>query len=141
MTKNELASKTAKLRGKIELASSTMSDKDASTAPELFGGMKYDGTLIKAGTRIRWGDVVKKAAVDLWDNEASNPNNAPTLWADLEYRDGIRIIPEVITVTKAFSANELGWWGDVLCRSRVNNNIYTPAQFAPNWDLVNGGEG
>lgn len=125
------------LRKKIELASSTMSDKDASTAPELFGGMKYDGQLIKVGTRIQWKGKVKKASVDLWDTEQNNPDNAPTLWADLEYKDGIRIIPEVITVDKQFSQGEQGWWHDVLYVSKVNGNVYTPEQYPPNWELVN----
>lgn len=137
MTKAELEKKTNGLRAKIELASSTMSDKDASTAPELFRGMNYDGALIEAGTRIRWGSVIKKAAVAIWDREENNPDNAPTLWAELEYREGIRIIPEIITVTKAFSKGELGWWGDVIYKSLVDNNVYTPAQYAANWELAN----
>lgn len=124
------------LRKKIELASSTMTDKDASTAPELFGGMKYDGQLISVGTRIQWKGKVKKASVDLWDTEQNNPDNAPTLWADLEYKDGIRIIPEVITVDKQFKQGEQGWWRDVLYVSKVNGNVYTPEQYAPNWELV-----
>ena len=136
MLKSELLEKTAKLRGKIELASSTMSDKDASTAPELFGGMKYDGQLIKVGTRIQWKGIVMKASVDLWDIEPNNPDNAPTLWADLPYKDGIRIIPEVITAEKQFSQGEQGWWRDVLYVSKVNGNVYTPEQYAPNWEEV-----
>lgn len=128
--------KAIEFRSKVELASSSMTDKDASTAPELFSGMKYDGSLIKAGTRVRWRNALMKANVDLWDTEQNNPDNAPTLWEELEYREGIRIIPEGITVTKAFSAGELGWWRDVIYRSKVDMNVYTPEQYAPNWELV-----
>lgn len=117
-------------------ASASFDDATASKAPEFFGKLKEDGSLISVGTRINWNGVVKRAAVDLWDTAENNPDNAPTLWEDLEYRDGIRIIPEVITVGKAFSADELGWWGDILYKSKVDNNVYTPEEFADNWELV-----
>ena len=113
-------------------------DNEASTVPSLYEGMKYDGSLIKAGTRINWHDTVVKAAVDLWDNEENNPDNAPTLWAALPYKDGIRIIPETITVTEKFAKDELGWWGEELYKSLVNDNVYTPEQYAQNWELQEG---
>lgn len=115
---------------------STLDDAKASTAPQMFGGMKYDGAKIDVGTRINWNGIVKKAAVDLWDTKENNPDNAPNLWADLPYRDGIRIIPEVIYATEAFKEGELGWWGDKLYRSKVNGNVYTPAVYPDNWELV-----
>lgn len=114
----------------------TLDDAQASTIPNMFDGMKYDGSLIKAGTRIKWGNGLKRASVDLWDTEQNNPDNAPTLWADLDYKDGFRIIPETITVTTAFSEGECGWWGDTLYRSVVNGNVYTPAVYPDNWELV-----
>lgn len=123
-------------RSAIEEAAPALSDSTASTAPQMFGGMKYDGNLIKAGTRINWNGVVKKAAVDLWDIEDNSPDRDPNLWVDLNYRDGIRIIPLVITVTEAFSHGELGWWYDELCRSLADNNVYTPEQYAANWEVV-----
>lgn len=125
-----------KLRKAMLTAAPALDDATASTAPEMFPRMQYNGTLISAGTRINWNGAVKKAAVDLWDTEANNPDNAPTLWADLEYRDGIRIIPEIITVTKAFSAGELGWWGDVLYRSKVDGNVYNPDVYPGNWEVA-----
>lgn len=109
-------------------------DNEASTVPSLYEGMKYDGSLIKAGTRINWHDTVVKAAVDLWDREENNPDNAPTLWAALQYKDGIRIIPETITVTEAFSEGELGWWEDEIYKSLVSGNVYTPAEYADYWE-------
>ena len=114
-------------------------DNEASTVPSLYEGMKYDGKLIKAGTRINWHDTVVKAAVDLWDTEDNNPDNAPTLWAKLPYKDGIRIIPEVISVTEAFSKGEKGWWGDEIYTSKVDNNVYTPEQYPDNWTKEEGG--
>ena len=124
------------LRSAIVEASSSLSDKTASAAPQMFDGMKFDGNLIKAGTRINWNGVVKKAAVDLWDTAENTPDLAPTIWVDLEYKEGIRIIPDVILVTAPFSKDELGWRGDSLYRSLVDNNVYTPEQYAPNWEFI-----
>ena len=114
----------------------TLDDAAASTAPEMFPRLKGDGSLVKAGTRINWNGTVKKAAVDLWDREENNPDNAPNLWEDIAYRDGYRIIPEVITATLAFSKGEYGWWGDALYRSKVDGNVYTPAVYPDNWEVV-----
>lgn len=128
--------KAEKLRELIEKCSISLSDKEASEGAELFPQMKYDGALISAGTRINWGGVVKKAAVDLWNTEENNPDNAPTLWADIDYKNGYRIIPATITVTTAFGEGEIGWWGEELYKSKVNANVYTPEQFAGNWEKV-----
>lgn len=114
----------------------TLDDAKASTVPQMFDGMQYDGSLIKAGTRINWHGTLKRASVDIWDTEANNPDNAPTLWEDIAYRDGFRIIPEVITATLAFSEGECGWWGDTLYRSKVNGNAYNPSIVPVNWELV-----
>lgn len=125
-----------KMRPIIEQATASLDDKTASEAAELFPKLKGDGSLIKAGTRINWGGTIKKAAVDLWDTAENNPDNAPALWEDLMYRDGYRIIPEVITVTTVFAKGECGWWGDVLYRSLMDANVYTPAQYADWWGAV-----
>ena len=116
-------------------------DNEASTVPSLYEGMKYDGKLIAAGTRINWHDTVAKAAVDLWDNEENNPDNAPELWEELKYKDGIRIIPTEITVTSAFSEGELGYWEEdsSIYKSKVNGNVFTPVQYPDNWELQESG--
>lgn len=113
-----------------------LDDATASTVIPLYGGMKYDGTLIKAGTRINWNGTLKRAAVDLWDTVANNPGNAPNLWEDVLYRDGYRIIPDVITVGLAFADGEKGWWGDVLYISKQNANVHTPEQYPDGWEIV-----
>lgn len=131
-----LIEKARELRGLIETAVQSLDDKSASKAPTLYPRLKQDGSLVKAGTRINWNGSVMKAAVDLWDTEQNNPDHAPALWAKIDYKDGYRVIPETITVTTAFSEGEYGWWGDVLYKSKVNSNVYTPAQYAPNWEVV-----
>ena len=111
-------------------------DATASRAVEFHPEMKYNGSLIPAKTRINWKGTLKRSAVDIWDREENNPDNAPTLWEDIAYRDGFRIIPEVITATLAFSEGECGWWGDKLYRSKVNGNAHTPEVYPDNWELV-----
>ena len=107
-------------------------DTQASLAVSVYPTLKQDGSLIKSGTRINYNGTIIRAAVDLYDTETNSPENAPVLWETLNYKDGYRIIPEVITVGTAFSKGELGWWNDELYKSLVDSNVYTPAQYAPN---------
>lgn len=127
------------IRSVLVQGGASLSNAIISTAPMACRRMKYDGTLIQNGTRINWNGTVKRAAVDLWDTEQNNPDNAPTLWEDLMYRDGIRIIPNPITVGLAFSKDELGWWGNDLYKSLVDNNVYTPEEYPDNWEIVKKG--
>ena len=120
----------------VEAGYATLSDKDVSTAPDVLPRMQYNGELIKNGTRINWNGTIKRAAVDLWDNEQSTPDAAPSLWEDVLYKDGIRIIPETITVGLAFSKGEQGWWKDEIYESLADNNVYTPEQYPQNWKLL-----
>ena len=74
--------------------------------------------------------------MDLWDTAENNPANAPTLWEDINYKEGYRIIPEVIDVTTAFAMNECGWWDNVLYKSLLNANVWTPEQNPSGWEVV-----
>lgn len=124
------------LRRLIVQASATLTDADASTAAELFPRLKGDGSLVENGTRINWNGTIKRAAVDLWDTAENTPDAAPTLWEDIGYRNGIRIIPETITAGLAFAKDEYGWWGDVLYKSKLDANVWTPSQNAAGWEKV-----
>lgn len=131
----EILEKAMLLRKNILLSSQSLEDKEASITPELFARLNENGELIKAGTRINWNGTLKRASVDLWDTKENNPDNAPTLWEDIDYNDGIRIIPEVITVGTAFSKDELGWWKDVLYKSLLDNNVWTPEANPSGWEI------
>lgn len=124
------------IRGFIETAADGLDDAAASQMALLFPGLKEDGSLVSAGTRINWQGVIKRAAVDLWDTEANNPDNAPALWEDLAYIDGIRIIPDVITAGTAFSKGEQGWWNGALYESQADNNVWTPDAYPAYWTEV-----
>ena len=125
-----------KLRAIVEKASASLDDQTASEGVSLFPKLKQDGSLIPAGTRIRWNGMLKRAAVDLWDTAENNPDNAPTLWDDIAYKQGYRIAPDVFTATNAAAMSECMWFGDKLYRSKMAGNTFTP-ETAPNvWELV-----
>ena len=126
-------SEAQKLIADIVKLREAATDAQASLTVSVYPTLKQNGSLIKSGTRINHNGMIIRAAVDLYDTETNSPENAPTLWEALNYKDGYRIIPEVITVGTAFSKGELGWWNDELYESLVDSNVYTPAQYAPNW--------
>lgn len=132
----DILTKARKQRQNILISTASLDDKEASETPELFGRLNANGELVKTGTRINWNGTLKRASVDLWDTKENNPDNAPALWEDIEYKDGIRIIPEVITVGTAFSKDELGWWKDIVYKSLIDNNVWTPETNPSGWELI-----
>ena len=125
-----------RLRAIVVQAAASLDDQTASAGAALFPRLKQDGALVKAGTRVNWNGTLKRASVDLWGTEANNPDNAPTLWEDIDYRDGYRLIPATITAGTAFALDECGWWGDTLYRSTIAANVYTPEQYSAGWEAV-----
>ena len=125
-------------RKQIEAAAINLDDKGASMAADFYTDMAYTGELVKAGARINHNGLLYKAAVDLWDTETNNPENAPTLWEKIQYHEGIRIIPEVITVTTAFAKDEIGYSeaDGKTYKSLINANVYTPAAYPQGWEEV-----
>ena len=126
-----------RLRAIVEQAAASLDDQTASEGATLFPRLKGDGSLVSAGTRICWNGVIKRAAVDLWDVEANDPEEAPHLWEDIAYRQGYRIIPATITAGAAFDQGEWGWWGDVLYKSLIASNVWTPDAYPAGWEAVN----
>lgn len=121
-------------RVKMEAIAQESTDATASTMPTAFPKLKGDGALVKVGTRINWNGTLKRAAADLWDTAENTPDTAPDLWESIAYRDGYRIIPETITAGLAFATGEYGWWGDVLYKSIIDANVYTPEQYPAGWE-------
>ena len=123
-------------RRQIEKAAIHLDDKAASESPDFYEHMKYDGKAISAGTRINFEGVLYKAAVTLWDTEENNPHFAPSLWEKINYHNGVRVIPEVITVTTAFAKDELGYWeaDGKTYKSLLDANVYTPAEYPKGWE-------
>ncbi len=126
----------------IHSALAYLPDQDASRFIEHTPTLKGDGALVKVGTRINWDGALKRAAVDLWDREDQNPDNAPTLWEDINYHKGYRVIPEVITAGLAFAKNEIGYWppDGNLYRAINNATVWTPTAYPAGWEKVTIGE-
>ena len=111
-------------------------DSLASMVVDLYPTLKENGSLIPAGTRIHYNNILYRAAVDLWDTAENNPDNAPALWEEINYREGYRIIPETISVGTAFAKDERGWWNDQLYVSLIDNNVWTPTAYPAGWQLA-----
>ena len=126
-----------RLRAIVELAVISLDDKTASEGVSLFPRLTESGGLISAGTRINWKGSIKRATSDLWDTAENNPDNASNLWENIEYKQGYRIIPEIITAGAAFIEDECGWWENTLYRSKINANVYTPTAYPNGWEIVN----
>ncbi len=133
MTKDE----AYKLRAIIEKAAISLDDKTASEGAVLFPRLKQDGSLVEGGTRINWGGIIKRARTALWDTPENDPDHAPTLWEDIAYKDGYRIIPQTITAENPFAQDECGWWEETLYRSIYDGaNVWTPVQYPDGWEVV-----
>lgn len=132
MTRNEAKAFIADIVKMREGASDAL----ASLAINVYPSLKEDGSLVSAGTRIKWNGSIKRAASDLWDTTENNPDNAPALWEDINYKQGYRIIPETLTTGTAFALDECGWWEDKLYKSIIDNNVWTPAAYPTGWEVI-----
>ena len=124
------------VRKAMDTAGVFLTDSQASEAVEIYPKLKRNGELVTAGTRINWKGQLKRAAVDLWDVPENDPENAPSLWEDINYIDGYRVIPEVITNGLAFGLGERGWWNGVLYESLMAANVYTPDEYPSGWRAI-----
>lgn len=139
MTRDE----ALKLRATIEklIGNATVDQLDNKTAYEakiLFSSTSvWDGRLIKVGQRIRWGDKLMAAKNDLWATDANNPDNAPTLWEEILYRDGYRVLTGAISASNPVQPGECCWENDVLyeCIYHVSCT-YRPSEYAQAWKKV-----
>lgn len=111
-------------------------DADASRCVSVYPALKGDGSLVKTGTRINYNGTLKRVVVDLYDTAENSPDNAPTLYEDVQYKQGIRIIPETITAGTAFALDEKGWWMGGLYQSLIDSNVWTPTTNPSGWKLI-----
>lgn len=132
MTRNEL---TAFINSVVTIRTS-VNDKQASMAVSIYPTLHGNGELIKTGTRIAWNNQLKRAAVDLWDTSENTPEKAPELWENIDYIDGVRKIPEIITVGISFSKGEHGWWEGSIYESVIDDNVYNPRDYPTGWKQI-----
>lgn len=124
------------VRDTMNKAGTLLDDREASSCVSLYPQMQFDGKLIPYGTRINWNGQIKKAAQDLWDTYENSPDAAPNLWSSIEYKEGERIIPLVISADNAFAKGEKGWWADILYESLLDANVWTPDEYPAGWKEV-----
>lgn len=125
------------VRETMNKAGTLLDDREASSVVSIYPVMQFDGKLLPYGTRINWNGQIKKAAQDLWDTYENCPDAAPNLWSSIDYKDGERIIPLVITVDLGFSKGERGWWGNILKESIYEGlNVWTPDEYPEGWKDV-----
>lgn len=63
------------------------------------------------------------------------PDTAVSLYTEIKYRKGHRVIEEYITAEEKFRKGETGIDADdVVWISKVDNNVYTPVQYPSNWE-------
>lgn len=133
MTKEE----AYKLRSLIEKASAYLPDKEASEGASLFPRLKQDGSLVKAGTRINWRGTIKRAANALWDTVENNPDNAPALWNDIAYREGLRVLTGPIPATNPVQVDEICWYKDQKWKNVSGvPSVYLPDEYPAGWEMV-----
>lgn len=130
-------SEALKLRALIEQAVVSLDDKSASEGASLFPRLKQDGRLVRVGTRINWRGTIKRAANDLWDTVDNDPDHAPDLWDDIEYRDGYRVLTGPISATNPVQPDECCWEQDVLYRNILGvASTYLPSEYPAGWEVV-----
>lgn len=63
------------------------------------------------------------------------PDITAALFIRIMYKDGIRIIPDVITATQAFALDELGWQDGHTYRSKMHGNVF-PVTQTDAWEMI-----
>ena len=143
LTRNE----ALKIRAILEEAMQTtaLSDQKASQAPTLFPSFK---SLLKSNKTFTQEDVNNRFRF-IYNNkmyvviqphtmqENWTPDTAISLYETIDYVDGIRIIQTYITSANPFSKDEIGIDANgIKWRSLVDFNVYTPEQYANNWEQI-----
>lgn len=117
--------------------SGNIEPKEISLHPDLFPRLKGDGSLVKAGTHINWNGMVKRAANALWDTVENDPDHAPTLWNDIEYREGLRVLTGPIPATNPAQVDEICWYKDDKWRNILGvPSVYLPDEYQDGWEKV-----
>jgi hypothetical protein len=132
----ELHAEAQALRDEKKNAPEALTDNAAVFVADMFPGLRNDGSLIAAGTRINYKGKLYKATVGIWDSEMYYPEQSPQLWEEVKYQNGIRTIPEVITTTSAFAKGELGYWKGAVYESLIDNNVWNPDAYPSGWKLT-----
>lgn len=119
----------------IKEALAEKTDIERSKAPLLHDSWRV-GRECAAGDVLRYDGRLYRCLIAHTAQADWVPDVAPSLWTQIMYRDGYRIIPEMIESTQAFAIGELGWWGDALYTSLIDGNVWTPEAYPAGWKLT-----
>ena len=122
---------------------SPLTDAEASEEPTLFPSWEK---MLEEGRVFSKEDVQKRPRIEykgklyfvigvhtVQDNWT--PDTATSLYTEIKYRKGHRVIEEYITAEEKFHKGETGIDDeDVVWVSKVDNNVYTPKQYPNNWE-------
>lgn len=127
------------------MATSPLTDAEASEEPTLFPAWE---NLLADGHTFTQEDVQNRPRLEYngklyfvigahtvqadW-----TPDTATSLYTEIKYRKGHRVIGEYITAEEKFKRGETGIDADdVVWVSKVDNNVYTPKQYFSNWERM-----
>lgn len=101
-------------------------------------GHYYDGRDgVHPVSIVRRNEVLYKCLQEHDAQSSWKPEDSPSLWVKIMYRDGIRIIEENIPADNPFYSGNLGWWGDVIYRSILPAaNVHNPEQYPAGWEVA-----
>lgn len=131
-----------RMREIIEIAMEGVADKEGAEVVTLFssapdGDAWWDGHLIEAGTRIRFGDQLHRANNALYAHRHYAPDQAPDLWEAIQYRDGYRVISGPISAANPVQPGEIVWLGDTKWRNvSTIATSYLPTEYPAGWEMV-----
>lgn len=110
---------------------------EMSLHPGLFPRLKGDGSLVKAGTHINWNGTIKRAANALWDTTENDPDHAPEMWNDIEYREGLRVLTGPIPATSPVQVDEICWYRDEKWKNVSGvPSVYLPDEYPAGWERM-----
>lgn len=149
MTRQEqYEGESRRLRRQMVAASDCVTDeRQASTIMALYPlWAKGDWRDYRLGTIRRHGDRLWKFCQPALSDESQNAEpgtvGSEALWAEIQYRDGVRIIPDAFLPSQRFEPGELGWWhGSDKAGEGVYENIlsipstWTPEEYPAGWEL------
>lgn len=134
--------KARKLRAIIERAAQSLPDKEGAEVVTLFSSAPdddawWDGHLIEAGKRIRFGNHLSRANAAIFAYRHYAPDQAPELWEFIQYRDGYRVIVGAISPVNLVQPGEIVWVGDTKWKNVSGiATSYLPTEYPAGWEMV-----
>lgn len=128
-----------RMREIIESAMGHVNDKEGTEVVALFSFAAnddawWDGHLIEAGKRLRFGDQLYRANNAIYAHRHYAPDQAPELWEPIQYRDGYRVITGSIPAFNPVKNEEMVWVNNELWKNVSGiATTYLPSEYPTGW--------